>query len=272
MTGRIFDIEHGSLVDGPGIRTAVFFKGCNLSCSWCHNPESQSFLPQLMIYPDRCTGCGSCFCQKTKCDLCGMCVQRCPVGARKIIGKTVSTDAVLKEILEDKPFYSTDGGVTFTGGECLLQTEFLLELLKECKENDVQTAVDTAGNVPWDVFDEILPYTDLFLFDIKAMNPDTHKMYTGADNKQILTNLRKLLQCGARVHIRIPVVPGVNDSTEEIELMKAFLAENPGWERVDLLPHHSMGENKYAALGREPKLFSVPSRERVNELSRLIGI
>ena len=193
MKAVIFDIQRNSFVDGPGIRTTVFFKGCNMRCKWCHNPESQSAQKQMMYYKDKCTGCGKCakVCpnQLKKCDFCGKCELYCPADARKICGKEYSADEVFNEIAKDKTFYeNSGGGATFSGGECMLQIGFLCEILKKCKENGIHTAVDTAGNVPWEYFEKILPYTDIFLYDVKAFSEDLHKRGTGVSNKLILEN------------------------------------------------------------------------------------
>ncbi|MBE6982510.1 MAG: glycyl-radical enzyme activating protein [Ruminococcaceae bacterium] len=270
MTGDIFDIAHASLVDGPGIRTAVFFKGCNLKCAWCHNPESQSFSSQLLFYEDLCTHCGSCRCEKEKCDLCGRCALLCPRGAKKLVGRAVTVQEVMDEILTDTPFYGSEGGATFTGGECMLQPEFLTRLLKACKENTVHTAVDTAGNVPWKSFEAILPYTDLFLYDVKLMDDAEHKAYTGAGNRLILENLGKLLDSGANVWVRIPVIGGVNDTDENFTALKAFLKKHKAPQRVDLLPYHKMGEKKYSALNMELTEFTVPTNERISYLQSIL--
>ena len=175
LTATIFDIERNSFVDGPGIRTTVFFKGCNLKCAWCHNPESQDFNVQMMFYKDKCKSCGKCnrVCPYNleKCDLCGKCTFYCPVDARKVCGKEYTANEVFSEIIKDKSYYdNSGGGVTFSGGECMLQIDFLLDILKKCKENGIHTAVDTAGHIPFENFEKILPYTDLFLYDIKLFD------------------------------------------------------------------------------------------------------
>ena len=231
MKAIIFDIERNSFVDGPGIRTTVFFKGCNLKCAWCHNPESQSFKPQMMFYRDKCTGCGKCKekCPNNleKCDLCGNCTIYCPAEARRVCGKEYTPDEVLAEVIKDKAFYdNSGGGVTFSGGECMLQIDFLLEILKKCKQNGISTAVDTAGHIPFESFEKILPYTDMFLYDFKIFDSQKHKKYIGVGNELILENLAKLLNMGAKVYIRIPVIEGVNDSIEEMQQIKAFLYKN----------------------------------------------
>ena len=228
MKATIFNIERNSYFDGPGIRTTVFFKGCNLRCAWCHNPESQSPKPQMMFFKNKCTGCGKC---KEKCpnnlelcELCGKCTLYCPHDAREICGKEYTVDEVMRDILKDKAFYdNSGGGVTFSGGESMLQIDFLEELLKACKQNGIHTAIDTAGHVPYESFESVLPYTDLFLFDVKCYDSDKHKKYTGASNEQILSNLEKLLKTGISVWVRIPIIPTVNDTEEEMRNIKDFI-------------------------------------------------
>ena len=270
----IFDIERSSYVDGPGIRTTVFFKGCNLRCAWCHNPESQAREPQMMFFKNKCTGCGKC---KEKCpnsletcSLCGRCTLYCPHDARDICGKEYTVDEVMREILKDKVFYeNSGGGVTFSGGECMLQIDFLEEILKACKENGIHTAVDTAGHVPFVCFERILPYTDLFLYDIKCYDSEKHKKYTGTSNELILSNLKRLLQSGKAIWIRIPIIPDVTDNEEELLTIKAFLSSYGCPEKVELLPYHAMGEHKYAALGKMAQTFSVPSEEKMMRLKKI---
>ena len=274
LTATIFDIERSSLVDGPGLRTTVFFKGCNLACAWCHNPESQAHAPQLLVYPSKCTGCGTCkkICPHglTLCELCGTCALYCPSRARELCGREYTLDEVLCEVKKDLPFYrSVGGGVTCSGGECMLQLDFLCELLKQCRAEGIHTAVDTAGCVPYAAFERILPYTDLFLYDLKCFDSTRHKRYTGEGNELILENLARLLRAGAPVWVRIPLVPGVNDTEEELLAIKAFLARHGRPEKVELLPYHALGEHKYAALGREAPSFSPPNEAL---LARLKGL
>lgn len=276
LTAILFDIERCSFVDGPGIRTSVFFKGCNLHCAWCHNPESQSAKPQMMFYRDKCTGCGKC---KTvcptpdHCTLCGKCTLYCSADARKICGKKFTVEEVLKEILKDKAFYeNSGGGVTFSGGECMLQIDFLVEILKKCKENGIHTAVDTAGSVPFERFEMILPYTDLFLYDIKIFDSQKHKQYVGLDNELILENLQKLFAANAHIWIRIPIIPEVNDSDEEMQKIKTFLDACGRPEKVELLPYHAMGENKYRALCKEPQTFNTPDVKKINQLKEIFAV
>lgn len=270
-----FDIQRNSFVDGPGIRTTVFFKGCNLKCAWCHNPESQSAKPQMMFYKDKCTGCGKCksVCpyHLEQCELCGKCTLYCPVDARKVCGKEHTVDEVLKEVLKDQAFYETSGGgVTFSGGECMLQIDFLAEILKKCKENGIHTAVDTAGHIPFESFEKILPYTDLFLYDIKIFDSQKHKQYVGVGNELILENLKKLFERKAKLWIRIPIIPDVNDSIEEIQKIKDFLKTIGTAEKIELLPYHAMGENKYRAIGKEPQIFKTPDAENMKRLKEIL--
>ena len=260
MKATIFDIERNSFVDGPGIRTTVFFKGCNLRCLWCHNPESQDLKPQMMFYKDKCMDCGKCkqICHYNleRCDLCGKCTIYCPVDARKVCGKEYTVDEVLKEVLKDKAFYeNSGGGVTFSGGECMLQTDFLYEILKNCKENGIHTAVDTAGHIPFEKFRKILPYTDLFLYDIKVFD-----------------NLKQLLKSDVKVWVRIPVIADVNDTAEEMQNMKDFLATNGKPEKIEILPYHAMGENKYRAIGKEPQIFKTPDDKKIKKLKEIFAL
>lgn len=234
--GMLFDIQRNSFVDGPGIRTAVFFKSCNLRCAWCHNPESQNAQPEVLHYPN-------------KTELCG---------------RMYSADEVMAEILKDRRFYAASGGgVTFTGGECMLQPDFLEDLLKQCRKQGIHTAVDTAGNIPFDRFEQILPYTDLFLYDVKLLDSEKHRKYTGASNRLILENLEKLLRLGAKLYIRIPVIPGVNK--EEIPTMEKYLSALCP-EKIELLPYHRLGEDKYLALGRKKPNFNEQNPHPLSDL------
>ena len=271
MTATIFDIERSSFVDGPGIRTTVFFKGCNLRCAWCHNPESQKRESELAFFESRCTGCGKCRekCPNAlaSCNLCGACTVYCPTDARKLYGKEMTVSEILDEILRDRAFYeNSGGGVTFSGGECLLQIDVLEELLKACKAEGIHTAVDTAGHVPYEFFERILPYTDLFLYDVKAFDTEIHKQYTGVGNERILENLAKLLQIGAPIWVRIPTIPTVNANVEEMQKIKAFFDTYGTPKKIELLPYHAMGEGKCTALGKTPVTFPTPNAKQMAEL------
>lgn len=269
MKATIFDIQRGSYVDGPGIRTTIFFKGCNLKCKWCHNPESQSPYRQILFYKDKCTGCGKCkqVCPYhfEKCDFCGKCTLLCPHDAREICGKEYTVEETLVEILKDKEFFrASNGGVTFSGGECMLQINFLEELLKRCKENNVHTAVDTAGNVPWNYFERILPFTDLFLYDVKAYTEELHKAGTGVSNVLILENLRKLKQANAEIIVRVPVIPEFNGNDIEMKKIAGFI-KSLEIKKVELLPYHAMGEYKWAATGMPATHYTVPKQEEMKK-------
>lgn len=306
MTGTIFDVQRSSVVDGPGIRTTVFFKGCNLKCKWCHNPESQSMEPQMLFYANKCTRCGSCLriCPHAKeaflatgiteeqleaaipgagewmdkaearvtseqCTLCGKCALVCPADARKVCGKTWTVEEVYREVAKDKAYYdNSEGGVTFSGGECMLQIDFLCACLKKCKENGIHTAVDTAGSVPWSCFEKIIPYTDLFLYDVKCISEEVHKDCTGVSNVLILENLRRLSEeFEGDIMIRVPIIPTVNDG-EEAEKIAAFL-DSITVTTVEALPYHKMGEHKYNALGMKYHPYAVPDAAAMTQIKSL---
>ena len=273
MNGKIFDIQRFSIYDGPGIRTNVFLKGCNLRCLWCHNPESQSMKNELMLNHDKCVDCGECskICDKTftsDCTACGKCAEVCAHKARKIKGETVSAENIVKTVLKDNEFYKTSGGgVTLSGGEPLLQADFAAEILKKCKESGIHTAIETALNVKWESVEKILPYTDLVLCDIKCIDEKKHIDCTGVSNKLILENAQKLRASGVNVIFRTPVIPGYNDD----EIGK--IAEFCGDYEYEILAYHKTGCGKYKSLGREYALSSVepPSAEFMNGLSEKYG-
>lgn len=259
---NLFNIQHFSVHDGPGVRTVIFFKGCNLHCRWCHNPESIRSAKEILLYPDRCIGCEACvkkcpakahnfdgsrhIIDWEKCIHCFQCCEECYADALVCIGEKWETDVVLKEILRNRGYFQqSGGGVTFSGGECMLQSEVLIELLKGCKTEGIHTAVDTAGNVPWSYFEEVMPWTDLFLYDIKACDPNVHKRCTGVTNERILDNFKKLADQDVRIIVRIPYIPELNGT--ELEGIAAFLSGYPQI-RAELLPYHSMGNSKYHAL------------------------
>ncbi len=277
--GRIFSIQRYSIQDGPGIRTTVFFKGCPLRCKWCSNPESQGSLPEVMVRRPKCEGCGECVkacprgavdlvegrvhIDRSLCDLCMDCVEACPTGALEVTGREITVGEALHECCQDEPFYrNSDGGVTLSGGEPLYQPEFALHLLKACKEKALSTALDTCGYASWEVLDAILVYTDLVLFDLKHLDPETHRMGTGVENERILQNLRKMTDFGrARVWIRIPLIPGFNDSEEHARAVAKVLAGMPV-EKVSLLSYHEWGRPKYESLGRD---YPFEGRDRDDE-------
>lgn len=267
VEGRVFDIQRFSLHDGPGIRTLVFLKGCPLRCIWCSNPESQQSKPEILFNASKCMGCGTCasVCPqnaidqkndtdpiiRSRCDACGICTEACPTRALQFSGNRMSVAAVITEIEKDRKFYeSSGGGVTFSGGEPLGQPEFIKHLLMACKTCDIHTALETCGATKWEHFEGILTYTDLFLYDIKQMDPAKHKKITGCDNRLVLGNLEKLCRNGANVIIRIPVVPGMNDSEKNLTAT-AELMTRLGIAEIHLLPYHNYGESKYRMLGTD---------------------
>lgn len=290
-TGVVFDIRRFSVHDGPGLRTTVFFKGCPLRCLWCHNPESQHRRPELLYWSERCTGCQSCLssCQqgaiawdgdhpvvdRAKCTLSGACVETCFADARQIAGRRMTVAEVMTQIERDIPFYDDSGpgrgGATFSGGEPLLQADFLLSLLEACKASDIHTALDTSGFATWETLDRLRPLVDLFLYDIKLMDPVRHRKYTLVFNARILENLRRLAAQGANIVVRVPVIPGINDDLENINLTGAFAAQLSGIRRVDLLPYHHAAMSKYERLHRSYRLpgLQTPSGERLAEIARL---
>ncbi len=273
MEGKIFDIQRFSIYDGPGIRTNVFFKGCNLRCLWCHNPESQKFENQLLFYKEKCVGCGACtdLCDKAhtdNCTACGRCAEVCRNKAKKISGRSADSDEIVAEVIRDKEFYKTSGGgVTLSGGEPLLQPDFAADILKKCKNNNIHTAVETAGNVKWESFLKILPYTNLFLFDIKCMDEKKHTEFTGVSNRLILENAQKLKNVGANILFRTPVILGYNDS--EIKAIADFCRPFD----YEILAYHKTGCGKYSALGLSYALSDVesPGREFMQNLANENG-
>jgi pyruvate formate lyase activating enzyme len=269
LSGRLFDIQRFSLDDGPGIRTVVFFKGCNMSCSWCHNPESICFEPELFRTYSKCIGCGTCvevcpqnasaFLGETiitdyrKCIMCGTCIEECPTFCIKKTGYDMDVDTLIEIIIKDKAYYDqSGGGVTFSGGEPTLQYEFLMNSMKKCKEHGITTTLDTNGTIAVDKMEKILPFTDHVLLDIKHINNDKHKEFTGKDNKNILENMEYLAR-SADVEVRVPVIPTFNDSVEELTEIINRVKES-GLNEIRLLPYHVYGMGKYKSLGRECRL------------------
>ena len=240
MTATIFEIKRFAVHDGDGIRTTVFFKGCPLRCVWCHNPEGLTSVPQIARYTHKCIGCGEC--QKD-----GFTPEDCLGEATVLYGKEVMVEELLPILLEDKDFYKTSGGgVTLSGGECLVQADFCAELLKRLKENEIHTAVDTCGFVPRTALDKVIPYTDVFLYDIKAYDEDVHIKCTGVSNRQILENLNYLNSISKNIEIRIPYVPDQNDG--QIEKIACFLAPLQNLTKIRVLPYHNYAVSKYKAL------------------------
>lgn len=267
MRAEIFDIQHFSVQDGPGIRTSVFMKGCPLACRWCHNPESQPRKPVLLYYGDKCSRCGMCLqvCEnrvhefgtghilhRENCTVCGGCTAVCAENALRIAGRQMPVEELLREVGRDQMFYrESGGGVTFTGGEPLVQFPVLLTLLKRCKEEQIHTAVETSAYGASSQFREAAGAADLMICDIKAMDPVLHRELTGVDNALILKNIKALDQLRPGGYwIRIPLIPGCNDSRGELSQMAGYLRElHP--QRIEILPYHDSGAAKYEAMGIE---------------------
>jgi len=281
VVGRVFNVQRYSLHDGPGIRTTVFLKGCPARCPWCHNPESQSAAPELLVAETRCVSCGTCatVCAHGApppgsglCTACGACVEACPAGARQLAGREATVDDVMREVLRDRVFYEeSGGGVTFSGGEPLAQPEFLAALLDACRAACVHTAVDTCGFAPRERLLALAPRVDVFLFDVKLVDDARHRALTGLPAAPILANLQALAAVHAEVWIRVPIVPGFTDAEADLAATAALVAGLPGVRRVGLLPYHRTGVPKARRLGRELPARDIepPSRERLDTLAAL---
>ena len=253
MKAIIFDIQRSSYVDGPGIRTTVFMKGCHLHCAWCHNPECISFEVQTLMYPEKCIGCG-------------LCEQGCYSGARVTCGTEMTTDEVLKQILMDKGYYGTDGGVTFSGGEPLAQADFLSEAIDKCRENGVGCAVETSLIY---FNEEIFKKLDLVMADLKIWDDELHIKHTGVSNKKIKENFIKLNELNIPIIARTPVIPDIEQGIDQIsEFMRGL--ENV--KQYELLAYHPLGESKREALGAEMKKFTVPGKDYMKELEKYVFI
>ena len=276
----VSNIQRFSLDDGPGIRTTVFFKGCSLRCAWCHNPECFDASPVLQFFSIYCKTCGKCVerCpnhahrivngthsfDRDACLACGKCASACRQDALKLVGKEYKPVDLFQEILKDRHYYETSGGgVTFSGGEPALMADYIIEVVKLCKTARIHTALDTAGNVPFENYESLLPYISLFLYDIKCVDENVHKRWTKAGNRLILENIRALDKKNAQYIIRVPVINFFNGNFKEQENIAQFLASlsNPGL--IQLLPYHSYGTGKYEATGldNETKDHSPPAKE-----------
>ena len=249
LTGRIADIQRASLHDGPGIRTTVFFKGCPLQCAWCHNPECISPDVQTLFYPDKCIGCGRC-------------AEGCFAGARVTCGRDVTVDELMEEILQDEVFYANGGGVTFSGGEPMLQKDFLHAVIDRCKEKGIHCAIETSLVI----FDApLLQKLDLVMADIKIWDSRLHKQYTGVGNERIKTNFEWLNGLGVPIHARTPLIPEIEQGIPQIS---QFLKGLSSVKKYELLPYHPLGIEKAEALQIEQRRFSVPDKELLNEVEQ----
>lgn len=290
MVGLVSKIQRFSLHDGDGVRTTVFLKGCNLRCLWCHNPETWDQLLSIQTYFDsKCIGCKKCFemcpnnahkilngkhiIDRNLCQRCGICAQNCYAGAIVANGLKMTCEEVFNEVLKDKEFYSvSNGGLTISGGEPLLQKDFVKELLLEAKKNNINTAIDTAGNIDFNNYEEINDYVDLFLFDIKSIDDAIHQKYTKVSNKKILENLIKLNKIAKKIYVRMPIMKNINDNEELIEKTAMFISDLDKVEHVDILPVHSLAADKYRSLDLD--YDEVINSEQINKdmINRYIEI
>ncbi|HPM80890.1 MAG TPA: glycyl-radical enzyme activating protein [Candidatus Anammoximicrobium sp.] len=284
-TGLVFNIQKYSIHDGPGIRTTVFLKGCPLRCGWCHNPESRAAEVEISWSQARCIRCGQCWevcpqaagdhpaspeVDRQQCIRCGRCVAVCPTGARELVGRRRTVVEVMDEILQDRIFYDeSGGGVTLSGGEPLMQPQFTGELLAACRAEGLHTAVDTCGYGRCEDLLALAAVTDLFLYDVKILDDDRHRQYTGVSNVVILENLTALCEVRANVCIRVPVIPGFNDEPRDVDAIAAWVASLGNIRQLHLLPYHALGTNKAKRLGLAPAAAPAagPAHDRLEALA-----
>ena len=274
ISGMVSTIQRFSLGDGPGIRTTVFLKGCQLKCPWCHNPESISRTPELYFRASKCIGCGKCLevcpvdgavdfssperINREICIKCMKCAKSCPSGALEAVGRVLTVAQVLDEVLKDKIFYDTSGGgVTFSGGEATIQISFLAALLAECKTSGIHTCLESNGMAGKTYWDRIIPNLDLLYLDIKHMDPDLHEKVCGVSNQLVLANAREL-SSQVKTVIRVPLIPGFNDNEGFIEELGSFLQNIPEIQECHLIPYHDYGNSKYTLLGRKDDIYRIP--------------
>lgn len=292
LKGLIFDVQKFAIHDGGGIRTNVFLKGCPLQCLWCSNPESLASKPEITFVTNNCIGCGKCLevcpagairqgetagediiIDRERCTLCGQCAKHCYAGAINIIGRYVSVPELMQIIERDRKFYEqSGGGVTFSGGEPTAQPEFLKAALAEIQKRGIHTAIETSSLLPWDIYASILEHVDLVLTDIKHMDDAEHKRLTGVSNQLILDNIRKISKLGIPVKIRLPLIPGINDSDRNLEATAEFVEQLSNVQSLDILPYHRLGEMKYRQLDLSYPLKGVesPTVEHVEERIRAL--
>jgi pyruvate formate lyase activating enzyme len=291
VKGTIFDIKRYAVHDGPGIRTTVFFKGCSLRCQWCHNPEGIERKHEIMFRPERCAeDCRQCVIRcprkaivkktevihidKDRCDLCGVCGEVCVYEAIEWVGRDVTVQEILDEVGKDRVFYDeSGGGVTLSGGEPLVQSGFLLELLDELGKRNIHTALDTSGFVPYKILEKAGQKVDLLLYDLKIMDGNKHQAFTGESNALILDNLRKISADGKEIIIRMPVIRGINDDEENIHRLAEFLHTCRNVKEIDLLPYHKGAEGKLRRLMKKsvPLDFEAPAEERLEAIKRKLS-
>jgi pyruvate formate lyase activating enzyme len=304
LTGKVYDIQGFSVQDGPGIRTTVFLKGCPLRCPWCHSPESQKYHAQLSWIAMRCIGiakCGKCLdacpqkaispgkvtkhavtdediqlvhINRSLCNNCGDCAEACYPKALEICGKDYTVEEIIQRVIQDKPFYEqSGGGITISGGEPLTQPEFTLQVLKVLKKEKIHTALDTTGFADFELIEAVLPYTDLFLYDLKHMDREQHKKVVGVPNELILENAKKLAKAGGKIQIRIPIIPRFNDSKKNItETGKFCQSLGDAVVMIQLLPYHNLGVMKYERIYEDQKVLeaSTPTDDKIQSLKKLL--
>lgn len=283
MQGLVSDIQRFSLHDGPGIRTTVFLKGCNLRCLWCHNPETLLGKPELQFLSDRCIGCAACLAacpqhchllqegshllERTNCLACGACAKSCYAGALSIIGREMTTEEVMHEVRSDLPFYQeSGGGITVSGGEPLMQADFTRSLLQCSRAEGIATAIETNLCYSWHLLASMLPDLDLLICDIKLFDPESHRHWTGIDNRQIVTNLTKLAAEKVPVIVRTPIIVGVNDDAKIITAIAELLTKLPNLQYYELLPYHPLGTGKAISLGKTAQKLSAPAADKMQQL------
>lgn len=277
--GIVFGIQRFSIHDGPGIRTTIFLKGCNVNCVWCHNPEGIPIQQMLSYNASKCVGCGGCVAvcpagvhvfedgvhkvNREKCRFCEKCVEVCPAEALEVLGERITAEEAIQQLLRDKSYYTGEGGITLSGGEALLQREFATAVMFGAKEEGIKCALETNGTLPWDYYEQVLPYVDIFLVDYKVTDPEVYRKYVGGDNSKVEANLRRLYDAGAHIRIRCPIIPGVNDTEDHFKKIAELTLEMPNLEGAELLPYHKLGISKAARIGIESEEFEMPSNETV---------
>jgi len=283
--GIVTHIQRFSVHDGPGIRTTVFLKGCQLHCPWCHNPETYRAQPELQVFAQRCIGCGACIARcpnqareiqggrylyhRERCVACGRCAEACYARSLVVAGKHMTAEQVLDEILADRAFYDPVGGATLSGGEPLAQPAFCRAILERCRESGVHTALETNLAWDWSCVAPLAPLVDLFLVDLKLLDDQQHRTWTGMSNRLVLENLQRLGAEGRSVTVRTPVIAGVNDRPEQIEAIARWIAQLPNVRHYELLPYHPLGSGKHEALGLAPPRasFAAPSPAEMHQLA-----
>jgi len=280
-TGIVFGIQRFSIHDGPGIRTTVFLKGCNLNCAWCHNPESIPMQPIMGYSVEKCINCGGCvnMCaggyhvmeaglhvfNRSECNACGNCTAGCSVNALELIGKEMTAGEVFDVLIRDKHFYGEGGGVTISGGEALLQKKFVMAICKLCKDSGLHCAIESNGAFSFEIYEDLLSCVDLFMIDYKATDSEIHRNYVGCESERILSNIRKLHDAGAKVLVRCPIIPGINDNDEHFSAIAKLSKDLQNLVGVEILPYHKFGVSKARRIGIEYTEYEMPSADTVGE-------